>query len=132
MGRMTVGRVTSSGSHVLLWFAGVFVAHAVAVAVLIRVRDTQSGNVFWAIHRILRLLEFWVYSWVLPFLNKPWMANPLYTLETAVGVKTMRGSAELYEWLMVSIFGGLIYAALVTALVVARQRRQGPLQEAAA
>src|SRR5689334_13287259 len=99
MGRMTVGRVTS-GSHVLSWFAGVFAAHAVAVAVLIRVRDTQSGNVFWAIHRILRLFEFWVYSWVLPFLNKPWMAKPLYTLETGVGVKTMRGSAELYEWLM--------------------------------
>src|SRR5262249_43337868 len=117
-----------------IWGAGAFVVHAMVVTALVRIRDLSVGSsAWWTLRSVLRVCEFWVYRWALPWFNDPEFAKPMYRLDALFGVSTIRGSAELYESLMLSVFGGVVYAAVVVVWTKRKRRaRRVVVQPAAA
>jgi hypothetical protein len=117
-----------------VWGAGVFAVHAIVATALVRIRDLSLGSsTWWTLGSILRVSEFWVYRWVLPWFNDLRFATPMYKLNELFGVSTMRASSEFYESLMLSVFGGVVYVAVVVVWVKrARKVRHAVVQPASA
>jgi hypothetical protein len=106
------------------WGIVIFTVHAVVVAVLVAVSSIAlfGGSAWWGGGLILRVCEFWVYRWVFPWFNDPVFARPSFLLFKLSGSSPSLFGA-VYEWLMVSTFGGVVYAMASVVWVSWRRRR---------
>ncbi len=101
-----------------------FTLHSIAVAALIKIREIDLGSLaFWVARRILEIGDFWVYQWVLPLFNTRALGKPMYQLNVFLGLTTLQASSEFYEWLMLSVFGGVVYAGLAAGWAIWRKRK---------
>jgi len=105
----------------------VFVVHAVAVALLISLRDADPAN-----HRlddVLHVMDFWVYNWVVPLFNRREMAGPIGTVDSLLRL-SFGGSVLLWEGGMLTVFGGPVYAGLASLWRSRHVRRRKPIPDA--
>jgi hypothetical protein len=120
----SVGPRESKPSSAWRWAVAAFALHSLVVASLIRIRDLNLGNsVFFVAKDTLRIAEFWVYHWVFEWFNTPVLAKPMYEVNRLLGLSTERASSEFYEWCMLSIFGGVVYAGVAIAWLSWRRRK---------
>jgi len=104
------------------WGIVVFTAHAVVVAALVAITWGVFGRTAWW-SLVLRICDFWVYQWVFPWFNDPVFAWPSFQLYKLSG-SSLWLSGAVYEWLMVSTFGGLVYALAAVIWVRLRRRKR--------
>jgi hypothetical protein len=115
-----------------MWGAATLAIHSAVIAALIRIRDLSFGTTAWILRGVLRVSEFWVYRWVLPWFNDPRFAKSMFEVNNFLSLSTLRASAEFYEWFMLSIFGGVVYAGAVLALVRQKEKARPSVVASAA
>ena len=95
------------------WGATAFLIHASVVAILLRFRGT------WA-RQSLRIIDFWVYEWIIQRLNNERFGRPFLKAVEVLQVRTMDTVLFLWEFVILSVFGGLVYAAIAICVWLRR------------
>ncbi len=125
MGAAT-SRQQTARTGLATWHVGalVFVAHAVAVALLITLRDADPAN--YRLDDVLHVMNFWVYNWVMPLFNRREMAGPIGAVDSLLKL-SFKESILLWEGGILSVFGGSVYAGLASLWRSRRVRRRKPV-----
>jgi hypothetical protein len=116
------------------WAGTAFLVHASLVAILLKVRGFKFSG--WSEHgvlphvadNLLHATDFWVYEWIIPRLNNERFGLPFIRAGEIVGIRRLDTLLFYWEFVILAVFGGAIYVALVIAVWARRRDREGFFQ----
>jgi hypothetical protein len=108
------------------WAVSVFAIHGAVVLTLIKVRGwSQFGGAVWHFVRVsLELGDFWVYRWINPLFNTPAFGTPMFRISEFFGLASLDSVTQFFEFWIDAVFGGLVYALVVVALISLKRSRK--------
>ena len=119
------------------WAGTAFLVHASLVAILLKIRgfkgisSWRDGVLAHAAGYLLRAADFWVYEWIIPRLNNERFGLPFIRAGEMVGIRRLDALMFYWEFVILAVFGGALYVALVIAVWVRRRNRERVLSAAA-
>lgn len=106
------------------WASAAFLLHAGLVAILLQIRGVQwrdQRGVARAANSALGIIDVWVYQWIWQPLNTERFGRPFLKAAEFFHIRSMGVLLFAWEFLILSVFGGLVYAAIAVALWLKRR-----------
>jgi len=104
------------------WGTAVFLLHAALVAILLRIRGSPGwsdrSGAAQAAKAMLGIIDFWVYQWIWQPLNTERFGRPFLDAAQIFHIRDMGTLLFAWEFLLLSVFGGFVYAAIAVAVWV--------------
>ena len=95
------------------------------MAILLRVRGLPAWSnrrgAAQAADSLLHVIDFWVYEWVMQPLNTERFGRPFLRAAEFFHVRTMSTLLFAWEFLILSVFGGIVYATIAFAFWLRRR-----------